>query len=70
MSYSSLSKYYEDLFILSYHHKYPISEMERMVPYERDLITMMINNYLKEEEEKRRLEERQEIANRNARPRF
>ena len=37
------------------HHKYSISEVESLTPFERDLYVVMISNYVKEQEEARRL---------------
>jgi len=38
------------------HHKYSISEIENMIPWERDIYVNMLSNYIKEENEKRRRE--------------
>jgi hypothetical protein len=38
------------------HHKYSISEIENMMPWERDIYVNMLSNYIKEENEKRRRE--------------
>jgi hypothetical protein len=35
------------------HHKYSISELESMYPYERDLYVQMVLQYLKELKEQR-----------------
>jgi len=32
------------------HHKYSLSELENLYPYERDLYVDMLKDYLKEEE--------------------
>lgn len=42
------------IFSLAQHHKYSISEIESMIPYERDLYVDMLMNFL--EEQKRELE--------------
>jgi hypothetical protein len=34
------------------HHKYSISELENLIPFERDLYIEMLMNYLKKLEEK------------------
>jgi hypothetical protein len=36
------------------HHKYSITEIENLIPFERDLFVEMLLNYLKELEEKRK----------------
>jgi len=34
------------------HHKYSLTELENMIPWERDIYTGLLMNYLKEEKEK------------------
>ena len=34
------------------HHKYSISEIENMIPWERDVYVQMLINYIKEENER------------------
>jgi hypothetical protein len=34
------------------HHKYSLSELESLYPYERDLYVDMLKDYLKEEQQK------------------
>ena len=34
------------------HHKYSLSELENMMPWEREIYVDMLMNYLKEEEKK------------------
>ena len=38
------------------HHKYSISDIEQMLPWERDIYVSMLTNYIKEENEKRQRE--------------
>ncbi len=38
------------------HHKYSISDLENMIPWERDVYVQMLINYIKEENEKRQRE--------------
>jgi len=38
------------------HHKYSISEIENMIPWERDVYVQMLINYIKEENERRQRE--------------
>ena len=35
------------------HHKYSLSELENMVPWEREVYVSLLVNYLKEEKERR-----------------
>jgi len=39
------------------HHKYSITEIENMLPWERDIYVDMLINYIKEENEKRKREQ-------------
>jgi len=36
------------------HHKYSITELENLIPFERDIYVQMIMNHLAEMEEKQR----------------
>jgi hypothetical protein len=38
------------------HHKYSLTEIENMIPWERDIYVQMLANYIKEENEKRERE--------------
>ena len=38
------------------HHKYNITEIENMIPWERDIYVNLLVNYIKEENEKRERE--------------
>jgi len=40
------------------HHKYSLSELENMLPWEREIYISLLVNYLKEEKEKREREKR------------
>lgn len=49
--YSSLINYYNTTFSLIQHHKYSLTEIEAMIPFERDMYVQMLINYLREVEE-------------------
>ena len=38
------------------HHKYSLSELENMLPWEMEIYITMLVNYIKEEKEKRKRE--------------
>ena len=38
------------------HHKYSLTEIENMIPWERDIYVDMLITYIKEENEKRKQE--------------
>tara|TARA_R100001126_G_C4737981_1_gene107029 strand:- start:186 stop:323 length:138 start_codon:yes stop_codon:yes gene_type:complete len=40
------------------HHKYSLTEIENMIPWERDIYVGMLRNHIKEENEK--IQQRQE----------
>jgi len=53
----SLHSYYQINFSLAQHHKYSISEVESLMPFERDLYVDMLGKYLeklRKEAEQRR----------------
>jgi len=41
------------VFSLVQHHKYSITEVENLIPFERDLYIEMLMNYMRELEEQR-----------------
>jgi hypothetical protein len=49
MSYNNLINYYKTIFVMAQHHKYSITEIEEMVPYERDLYFDMIVEFIEEQ---------------------
>ena len=38
------------------HHKYSLSELENLMPWERDVYVTMLSNWIKEQNEKRQRE--------------
>jgi hypothetical protein len=56
LSHTSLTRYYSMVFSLAQHHKYSITEIENLIPYERDLYVDMLMQYL--EEQKAQIESR------------
>lgn len=40
------------------HHKYQLSEIDSLMPWEKEVYIDMLNNYLKEEEEKQKQQDR------------
>jgi hypothetical protein len=51
LSHTNLSSYYQTVFALAQHHKYQISEIENLIPYERDIyFTMLVAHIQKLEE--------------------
>lgn len=48
----TLQAYYGNMFTLTHQYKYTLTELENMIPWERDLYIGMVNNWVKEEIEK------------------
>jgi hypothetical protein len=38
------------------HHKYSLTELDNLLPWEKEIYVSMLSNYIKEENEKRRRE--------------
>jgi len=45
----NLSSYFELNFALMQYHKYSLTEIENMIPWERDVYVAMLQNHLEEE---------------------
>ena len=52
LSHNSLENYYLTTFAMIQHHKWSLTEIEDMMPYERDIYVTMLTNWIKEENEK------------------
>jgi hypothetical protein len=57
MRHDNLKNYYTTNFSLMQHHKYSLSELENMIPWERDIYITMLIQYI--EEENRKIKEQQ-----------
>ena len=49
LSHTTLSNYYNLVFSLTQHHKWSISEIEDLLPFERDLYVDMLLKHLEEQ---------------------
>ena len=49
MSYNSLENYFRTNFALMQHHKYSLTELENMMPWEREVYIALLLAYLEEE---------------------
>ena len=49
MAHISLESYYKTNFGLMQHHKYSLTEIENMIPWERDIYVGLLNEYIEEE---------------------
>ena len=52
MSHISLESYFKLNFALMQHHKYSLTEIENMMPWERDIYLALLNQYIEEENAK------------------
>ena len=49
MSHEYLASYYQINFALMQHHKYSLTELENMIPWEREIYLALLQNYIEEE---------------------
>ena len=52
LSHTSLHAYYKTNFDLMQHHKYSLSELENMMPWEREIYVKMLIDHLRDEKER------------------
>ena len=57
MAHLSAESYYELTFSLMQYHKYSLTELENMIPYERDIYVNLLRNCLESEKMKRQQEQ-------------
>ena len=50
--YENLGNLYQTNFALMQHHKYSLTELENMIPWEREVYVGLLMRYLEEEKEK------------------
>ena len=53
----SLENYYKTNFALMQHHKYSLTELENMIPWERDFYVNLLIAHIQEEERRQKAEE-------------
>ena len=49
MAHTSLESYYKINFALIQHHKYSLTEIENMIPWEKDVYVALLEQYIEEE---------------------
>ena len=54
LGYDSLMNYYKTNFSLMQHHKYSLSDIENMMPWERMIYLDLLSAYIKQLEEEKR----------------
>ena len=50
----SLANLYELNFALMQHHKYSLSELDNMIPFEREIYVTFLKNFLDEQEQQQK----------------
>ena len=58
MAHEDLGSSYKTNFALVQHHKYSLSDIENLIPWERDIYIMLLKNWIEEEEH--RIEQQQQ----------
>ena len=53
MSHIDLESYFKINFSLMQHHKYSLTEIENMMPWERDIYLSLLNQFIEEENARR-----------------
>jgi len=59
MSYNNLENYFRTNFMLMEEHKYSLTEIENMMPFERQIYVLLVNEYIKKKEEEIKAREQQ-----------
>ena len=49
MAHTDLASYFEINFALMQHHKYSLTEIENMIPWEKDVYVALLEQYIEEE---------------------
>jgi hypothetical protein len=52
LSHEDLETYYRINFALMQYHKYSLSDIENMMPWEREIYLALLENHIRDEEEK------------------
>ena len=58
LSHDNLGNYYQTNFAMMQHHKYSLTELESMLPWEREIYLTLLMKYLEEENEKIKMQQR------------
>jgi hypothetical protein len=52
LAHENIINYYKTNFALVQHHKYSLTELEEMIPFERDIYVTLLAQHIKEENER------------------
>lgn len=64
LGYENLRNYFKTNFTLMQHHKYSLTELENMMPWEKQIYVSMLVQYVKEQNEQMQLLEAQRRSRR------
>lgn len=54
LSHIDIYSYYKNIFALAQHHKYQISEIENLIPFEREIYVDMLLVHIEEQKNRQR----------------
>tara|TARA_Y100001937_G_scaffold22607_1_gene32331 strand:- start:203 stop:400 length:198 start_codon:yes stop_codon:yes gene_type:complete len=54
LSHESIENYYKTNFAMMQHHNYSLSDLETMIPWEREIYIQMLVKHLEQEKERNR----------------
>ena len=60
LSHDSLENYYKTNFAMMQHHKYSLTELENMMPFEREIYLGLLEQHIREENERIEKERQQQ----------
>ena len=60
MAHIDLESYYKVNFSLMQHHKYSLTELDNMIPFEREIYVELLMQWIKEENERLKEQERKQ----------
>lgn len=52
LSHETLMNHYQTNFTMMQHHKYSLTELNEMMPWEREIYVLLLNQWLEEENER------------------
>lgn len=52
LSHETLFNHYDTNFQLMQHHNYTLTELDSMLPFEREIYVQMLNNFLEKQKQK------------------
>jgi hypothetical protein len=59
LGHESISNYYQTNFNLMQHHKYSLTEVENLIPWEKEIYIMLLMKYIEEENARRKEQQQQ-----------